>query len=273
MAGRSRSDGLSFHPYPNQATDPLERGYTWPNAGFANLDRIKQALWDAFRDTAQPTTVNGLRLFLDEVGWQVDTSSLLGYTGVENVKVTNDTTQAGVYAQLIRSAACDPQIAEVNIFGFYDDVPRDTGFQSALNLVDGTPRASAAAVQGAISESAAGCSGSPVSWYPAKRVLGATAPAWEIRNRRIVHFEAAADEGADVVACLLPGSLGGVAAGAAMATRTASSPGCRGGKALPFHPLAFTLQRAVPLRPVTVALRLVAEGSAKRVSTFSRSLR
>ena len=42
-------DGFSFHPYPNEATDPLERGYAWPNAGFANLDRLKQALWDAFQ--------------------------------------------------------------------------------------------------------------------------------------------------------------------------------------------------------------------------------
>ena len=66
-------DAFSFHPYPNEATDPLERGYAWPNAGFANLDRLKQALWDAFHGTAQPTTVEGLRLHLDEVGWQVDT--------------------------------------------------------------------------------------------------------------------------------------------------------------------------------------------------------
>jgi hypothetical protein len=66
-------DGLSFHPYPNQATDPLDRGYPWPNAGFADVGRIKQALWDAFRDTPQATTVNGLKLYLDEVGWQVDT--------------------------------------------------------------------------------------------------------------------------------------------------------------------------------------------------------
>ena len=45
-------DAFSFHPYPNEATDPLERGYSWPNAGFANLDRMKQALWDAFDGTA-----------------------------------------------------------------------------------------------------------------------------------------------------------------------------------------------------------------------------
>ncbi len=62
-SGRTRPlmDGFSFHPYPNAATDPLERGYQWPNAGFANLDRMKQALWDAFEGTAQPTTLDGAR--------------------------------------------------------------------------------------------------------------------------------------------------------------------------------------------------------------------
>ena len=74
-------DGFSFHPYPNSATDPLDRGYAWPNAGFVNLDRIKQALWDAFQGTAQPTTVTGLKLYLDEVGWQVDTAGSSGVRG------------------------------------------------------------------------------------------------------------------------------------------------------------------------------------------------
>ena len=94
-SGRTRPlmDAFSFHPYPNKATDPLERGYGWPNAGFVNLDRVKQALWDAFDGTAQPTTLNGLRLHLDEVGWQVDTSRFTGYQGRENVPVTDELTR------------------------------------------------------------------------------------------------------------------------------------------------------------------------------------
>ena len=71
-SGRTRPlmDGFSFHPYPRRDTDPLDRGYSWPNAGFVNLDRLKQALWDAFHDTPQPTTLEGLKLYLDD-GWQV----------------------------------------------------------------------------------------------------------------------------------------------------------------------------------------------------------
>ena len=166
-------DGFSFHPYPVKATDPLRRSYVWPNAGFADLDRVKQALWDAFDGTPQPTTMGGLRLYLDEVGWQVGTESLVGYTGRENVPVTDESTQAAIYAQLVRAAACDTDIAEVNFFGFYDD-PRRSGFQAGLYHADGTARPSADTVQQAVSETTlTGCSGVPAAWVPASGVVGA----------------------------------------------------------------------------------------------------
>jgi len=173
-SGRTRPlmDAFSFHPYPNQATDPLERGYAWPNAGFANLDRLKQALWDAFHGTAQPTTVEGLRLHLDEVGWQVDTSGRLGYHGFENVPVTDELTQAAIYDQLIRQAACDPDIAEVSFFGFRDDGLR-TGFQAALQRTDGSARPAAAAVRAAIAETQDGCAEPELRWEPGAEVVGA----------------------------------------------------------------------------------------------------
>ena len=117
---------------------------------------------------------------------------------------------------MVHDAACDPQIAEVNIFGFYDDSPRDTGFQAALNHVDGTPRASAAAVQAAITDSAAGCEGTSSWWIPAKQVIGAVAPVWSIdRTRQVIRFEAAADEGAASSPVSIPGTHGGVADGGA----------------------------------------------------------
>jgi len=173
-SGRTRPlmDAFSFHPYPNRATDPLERGYAWPNAGFVNLDRIRQALWDAFNGTAQPTTMEGLRLHLDEVGWQVDTSGRPGYQGLENVPVTDELTQAAIYDQLIRQAACDPDIAEVSFFGFRDDGLR-TGFQAALQRTDGSARPAAAVVRAAIAETRAGCAGLELRWEPGAEVVGA----------------------------------------------------------------------------------------------------
>jgi len=267
-------DGLSFHPYPDQATDPLERGYPWPNAGFPNLGRIEQAVWDAFRDTSQPTTVTGLPLYLDEVGWQVDTSALDGYFGVENVRVTDEASQAGIYAALVRSVSCNPHIAELNFFGFYDDRPRDTGFQAGLHHADGTERPSAESVRQAIAETANGCTDVARPWFPAKRVVGAVAPAWAIDSTRTtIRFDASAEEGATAVACLLPGRLGGHVADARMARLTAATPGCTGGAVLPGRPARFVIRREPPLRPATVAVRIVAEASAKRTSTFSRTLR
>jgi hypothetical protein len=168
-------DGFSYHPYPASSNDPLSKSYLWPTAGFADLARIKQALWDAFAGTGQPTTVDGLKLYLDEVGWQVDTTGEPGYSGIENVPVTNEATQAAIYGDLVRQSACDPAIASVSFFGFYDDGLR-SGFQSGLYRADGTARPSAAAVQQAISDTdVAGCTGVPVAWSPAAGVAGAAA--------------------------------------------------------------------------------------------------
>jgi len=170
-SGRTKPlmDGFSFHPYPNEATDGLERGYAWPNIGFVNLDRLKQALWDAFHDTAQPTTVEGLPLHLDEVGWQVDTAGRQGYHGKENVPVTDELTQAAIYGQLVRQASCDPDVASLSFFGYRDDGLR-TGFQAGLTRADGTARPSSATVQAAIA--AAECAEPVPSWAPGVAVLG-----------------------------------------------------------------------------------------------------
>jgi hypothetical protein len=170
-SGRTRPlmDAFSFHPYPNEATDPLARGYLWPNAGFANLDRVKQALYDAFARTPQPTTVDGLKLHLDEVGWQVATAGRVGYRGRENVRVTDEVTQAAIYGQLVREAACDPDVASLSFFGFRDDGLR-TGFQAGLERVDGSARPAEAVVQAAIPEA---CAGLLRVWAPGAEVVGA----------------------------------------------------------------------------------------------------
>ena len=56
-SGRRRPimDELAFHPHPNSYADGYRVGYRWPNAGTSNLGRIKQAIWDAFNRTGQPT--------------------------------------------------------------------------------------------------------------------------------------------------------------------------------------------------------------------------
>ena len=58
---RPPADGRPQLPSLPQSRRPTrwQRGYPWPNAGFVNLDRVKQAVWDAFAGTPQPTTRRG----------------------------------------------------------------------------------------------------------------------------------------------------------------------------------------------------------------------
>ena len=124
-------DGFSFHPYPNEATDPLERGYAWPNAGFVEsrppeagaLGRVPRhgAADHAGRAEAPPR--RGRLAGRD--------GRAAGYRGRENVPVTDEITQAAIYGQLIREAACDPDVASLSFFGYRDDGLR-TGFQAGL---------------------------------------------------------------------------------------------------------------------------------------------
>ena len=60
---------------------------------------MKQAVWDAFHGTAQPTTLKGLTFRIDEIGWQVDTTGMPGYLNPENVRTVDESTQAAYLAQ------------------------------------------------------------------------------------------------------------------------------------------------------------------------------
>ncbi len=115
---------------------------------------------------------SGLKLFYDELGWQVDTSGNGSYAGSENVPVTTEANQADIYGQIPRLVACDPAISAVNIFGFVDEGDRGAGFQAGLVRKDGTPRPSLNTFRDAI---AGGCAGGQVNWAPATGVVGAGA--------------------------------------------------------------------------------------------------
>ena len=196
-------DGFSYHPYPNPSdfTVPFTFTYSWPNAGLHELDRIKQALWDAFHGTPQRTTVTGLKLYLDEVGWQVDTYAFDAYTGWENVKVTTEAAQAAIYDRLVRFVVCDPDIAQLNFFGYYDERDRG-GWQSALRRVDGTERPAHAAVAAAIAATGGTCRGVPRRWKPQRQPDGAYvsfAPFKGVRARSARWFGYVATANEDVV--------------------------------------------------------------------------
>src|SRR5918999_3181621 len=120
---RPLMDMFAFHPYPKKDRDPLAKGYPWPNAGVPNLGRLKQAFFDAFHGTGQRTFEQGLKMKLDEVGWQVAVhpSASDSYFGSESIQPTGEAAQAEIYAAPLRKVACDPAVDSVLFFGFMDE--------------------------------------------------------------------------------------------------------------------------------------------------------
>ena len=172
-------DSLAFHPYPHFNTDPPDSGYTWPNAGIPNLGRIKQAVWDAFNGTAQPTfaesgtqSMSPLRLELDEIGWQVAIQPPLAgfYTGTENVPTIDEQTQAEYYAEVIQSAECDASISSLSFF-LLEDEPDLARWQSGLERIDRSLRPSYSAVKQTIAQTHGNCQQVMRSWKHTKKVV------------------------------------------------------------------------------------------------------
>ncbi len=163
-------DEFSFHPYPRSDRDAALKGYQWPNAGVANLDRIKQAFWDAFNGTRQPLFAErgrsgGIKFRLDEAGWQVRVieSAAHAYEGSENVPTTEEAQQAQIYASLIRYLACDPSVRSLLFFGLFDEPILDR-WQAALIRADGTRRPAYDAVKNTFAQTGGRCTGKTRSW-------------------------------------------------------------------------------------------------------------
>jgi hypothetical protein len=178
-------DELAFHPYPSTSRDSVTTGYVWPNAGMANLDRIKQAVWDAFHGTAQTpfaepgkTFAKPLLFDLDEVGWQVGILPALAnlYSGVENGPTTDEATQAQIYGDLIKQAACDPTVRLLNFFHLTDELDLKT-WQSGLIRADGSHRPSYEAVKAMIALTHGNCQAASTAWIHASGVVSPFA-AW-----------------------------------------------------------------------------------------------
>jgi hypothetical protein len=180
-SGRVRPlmDELAYHPYPAKNTDAADVGYPWPNAGLVNLDRLKQAVWDAFNGTAQPTFEETpydsfappLRLQLDELGWQVAIPPPLAglYYGTETIPSVDEVTQAQNYVQAMSLAECDPAVASLNFFLLVDE-PDLSRWQSGLERIDGTHRPSYDAVKQTIAQTHGDCQGTPAVWRHSTQV-------------------------------------------------------------------------------------------------------
>jgi hypothetical protein len=211
-------DELGFHPYPKQDTDSMMRGYSWPNAGIPNLNRIKQAFWDAFHGTGQPTfpegrSSRGLKFRLDEVGWQttVPASVRSHYHGRENIKPASETRQAQIYGGLIPYLACDPSVGSLLFFGLTDEPDLDR-WQAGLVRAGGSHRPAYGSVKKAYASSRGRCRGGVRSWRHATSVIGGGARFSGLGAKRTKNrswsFRATADEEATYRAGIFRASAG-----------------------------------------------------------------
>jgi hypothetical protein len=202
-SGRTKPifDIFDIHPYPPiQDTDPFSKPFQWPQAGAANLDRIKQALWDAFHGTGQPTpaeqsggrttqAVNAARfnqpqtlpISLDEVGEQtVITGHEGAYTdGPDSITPISEQQQAANHVALMEIAACDPDVQSLFFFPLIDEGDVHNGFQSGNLFADLQPKQSYAAVKAKIAAAQGSCLGGvtsvPETWQHTTTVIGAKA--------------------------------------------------------------------------------------------------
>ncbi len=216
-------DELAFHPHPNSYRHSHLVGYRWPNAGTSNLPRIKQAVWDAFRGTAQPifaergrpvsrAALPPLRVRLNEAGWQVaiPPSSEDAYYGRESVpRLADERMQADTYAALLPYFACDASIRSLLYYGLVDEPDLDR-WQAGLIRADRTRRPSFTTVRSALARGLARCSRRPTTWRHRTDVIGATARFGERRrsaSEKSWSFVAASEEASIFSAAMyrLPG--------------------------------------------------------------------
>jgi hypothetical protein len=188
-------DQLSIHPYPNpnSPADSPDVGYeVTDRVGIPNLHRVKQAVWDAYNGTGQPTTVASsaktssiagvpLTFVVDEVGWQTDTTAYTQYVNAENVATISEQTQADYIKKMAEKYfACDPSVTSVQLFLLADEKYRNGkdengvtlggGWQSGLLTAGGqgvsAPKLAYSQVGADFLAGRSACKGQMINWSP-----------------------------------------------------------------------------------------------------------
>jgi hypothetical protein len=280
-SGRTRPlfDAVSFHPYPQSAKDPYTRSYAWPNAGMADLDRLKQAYWDAFNGTAQPTFEDGLKMNLDETGWQTASPAdhAFAYSGNENNQTTDETTQAQIYGDLIRYLACDSSVQDVLFYRLIDESDL-TRWQSGLLRADGSPKPSYAAVQQAMAQTGGRCTSTMRNFQHITSVEGANA-TFQISRKparaTAFSFTVTAEENASVTGRILkvktPSGLSSAqrnSLSTSFATATSSVANATGKLQARWAPVVKFPQKRLKAGWYVYAVQLTSEVNPNRTSTF-----
>jgi hypothetical protein len=190
VSGRTKPifDEFNMHPYPpTQDTDPFSKPFQWPQGGAANLDRIKQALYDAFHGTGQATPAEqatgatarfagqGVPMNLDEAGEQ---TVVTGHDGAynspsESISPISEAQQSTNHVELAEIAACDPDVKALLYFPLIDDTSLSSGFQSGNLFADLAHKQSYAGVKNKIASAKGNCQGQAKNWQHTTSVIGA----------------------------------------------------------------------------------------------------
>jgi hypothetical protein len=159
-SGRDRPvmDGFAFHPYGTNSGAAVDLPPADPDhLALIDQNRLVRLLGRAFDGTAQ--VGSGLPILYDEYGIEseIPRGKRMLYTGAEprTTKPVAETVQAVAYAQALRLAYCQSNVAGVLLFHSHDEHGR-LGWQSGVYYADGTPKASLPVVRDTLDAIATG---------------------------------------------------------------------------------------------------------------------
>ncbi len=145
-------DAFAIHPYPETSTTGA--GLAHPKTtsiGLADHAKLVVLLGAAFDGTGQKGST--LPVLYDEFGVEtaVPGAKASAYSGVEPATThpADEATQARIYADALRAAACQRNVLGLLIFHVQDE-PLLAGWQSGVFYADGTPKASLPQVRAAV---------------------------------------------------------------------------------------------------------------------------
>ena len=177
-------DELAFHAYPELDSQPFGVASSWPKVGLVDLARLKQAVWDAFNGTAQPTFAEtGQSQMLPALRAPHRGGGLAGrHRPLRSGRLQRDGERGNDGRdQPGRGLHPGDPVARMRpgrrVAGLLRARGRDRSpaWQAGLIRADGTTRPSYDAVKSELATSHGNCAGAPVTWKHTTGVVGVAA--------------------------------------------------------------------------------------------------
>ena len=154
-------DGFAFHPYGINSSSAVDLPPNDPDhLALVDQTKLVRLLGKAFDGTAQ--VGSGLPILYDEYGIEsiVPQEKAVQYAGKEpaTTRPVDELAQAAAYAQAIKLAYCQSNVAGILLFHARDETGL-SGWQSGLYYPDGTPKSSLGVVRDTMDAIASGALG------------------------------------------------------------------------------------------------------------------